>query len=118
MENLRVESLAEIKEREPPQRVLFTYYQGDINSVVDEHFSRALKKANIPKDLSVKASTPKDHHTGKPRNRSKGIKQGLSFYALSFSCPDRLFKAISRNRLPGFDLLPRFPSQGCAIVQL
>ncbi|XP_066571279.1 transcription cofactor vestigial-like protein 1 isoform X2 [Amia ocellicauda] len=37
--------------------VLFTYFQGDINSVVDEHFSRALNKANKPKDLSTKSKS-------------------------------------------------------------
>ncbi|XP_036381336.1 transcription cofactor vestigial-like protein 2 [Megalops cyprinoides] len=39
---------------EQSQSILFTYFQGDINSVVDEHFSRALNKANKPKDLSTK----------------------------------------------------------------
>ncbi|XP_050977824.1 transcription cofactor vestigial-like protein 1 isoform X1 [Labeo rohita] len=43
--------------RDPPQ--LFTYYQGDINTAVDEHFFRALNKATTPKDLSIKA---KDSH--------------------------------------------------------
>ncbi|XP_062393223.1 transcription cofactor vestigial-like protein 1 [Sardina pilchardus] len=74
MENLRGESVAEASERKAPQRVLFTYYQGDINSVVDEHFSRALKKASLPKDLSTKASSPRDPHVSKPRSRTKGIK--------------------------------------------
>ncbi|XP_016358596.1 transcription cofactor vestigial-like protein 1 isoform X2 [Sinocyclocheilus anshuiensis] len=47
--------------KDPPQ--LFTYYQGDINTAVDEHFFRALNKATTPKDLSTKAKdsnrTPK-----------------------------------------------------------
>ncbi|XP_040298024.1 transcription cofactor vestigial-like protein 1 [Bufo bufo] len=34
--------------------VVFTYYQGDINSVVDEHFSRALRNTKDPQDLSTK----------------------------------------------------------------
>ncbi|MGH0192811.1 UNVERIFIED_CONTAM: hypothetical protein FKN15_027820 [Acipenser sinensis] len=34
--------------------VLFTYFQGDINSVVDEHFSRALNKTKKPRDLSTR----------------------------------------------------------------
>ncbi|KGL72507.1 Transcription cofactor vestigial-like 1, partial [Tinamus guttatus] len=36
------------------QCVVFTYFQGDINSVVDEHFSRALSNAKNPQDLSTK----------------------------------------------------------------
>lgn len=36
------------------QYVVFTYFQGDINSVVDEHFSRALSAARNPQDLTPK----------------------------------------------------------------
>lgn len=36
------------------QSVVFTYFQGDINSMVDEHFSRALSNAKNPQDLSTK----------------------------------------------------------------
>ncbi|KAJ8347919.1 hypothetical protein SKAU_G00265080 [Synaphobranchus kaupii] len=43
-----------VRAEEQSQSILFTYFQGDINSVVDEHFSRALNKANKPKDLSTK----------------------------------------------------------------
>lgn len=32
--------------------VLFTYFQGDISSVVDEHFSRALSNIKNPQELS------------------------------------------------------------------
>ncbi|KAJ7310423.1 hypothetical protein JRQ81_007338 [Phrynocephalus forsythii] len=38
------------------QYAVFTYFQGDINSVVDEHFSRALSTNKIPQDLSRKTS--------------------------------------------------------------
>lgn len=59
MEDRLLERSEECKD--PPQ--LFTYYQGDINTAVDEHFFRALNKATIPKDLSTKAKdsnrTPK-----------------------------------------------------------
>lgn len=36
------------------QSMVFTYFQGDINSMVDEHFSRALNNAKNPQDLSTK----------------------------------------------------------------
>ncbi|NXX47213.1 VGLL1 protein, partial [Tricholaema leucomelas] len=36
------------------QSVVFTYFQGDINSVVDEHFSRALSNVKNPQDLSTR----------------------------------------------------------------
>ncbi|XP_061106129.1 transcription cofactor vestigial-like protein 1 isoform X2 [Conger conger] len=43
-----------VRTEKQSQSILFTYFQGDINSVVDEHFSRALNKANKPKDLTTK----------------------------------------------------------------
>ncbi|XP_074863995.1 transcription cofactor vestigial-like protein 1 [Carettochelys insculpta] len=36
------------------QSVVLTYFQGDLNSVIDEHFSRALSNAKNPQDLSTK----------------------------------------------------------------
>ncbi|XP_072481825.1 transcription cofactor vestigial-like protein 1 [Notamacropus eugenii] len=42
--------------------VLFTYFQGDINSVVDEHFSTALSNTKKPNELStqdrIEAASP------------------------------------------------------------
>ncbi|XP_066194436.1 transcription cofactor vestigial-like protein 1 [Sylvia atricapilla] len=35
------------------QSMVFTYFQEDINSMVDEHFSRALSNAKNPQDLST-----------------------------------------------------------------
>ncbi|XP_062870370.1 transcription cofactor vestigial-like protein 2 [Trichomycterus rosablanca] len=42
---------------EAPHSVILTYYEGDINTVVDEHFFRALNKSSMPKDLSTKPRT-------------------------------------------------------------
>lgn len=44
----------EEKQVTPSQSVIHTYYQGDINTVVDEHFFRALNKSSMPKDLSTR----------------------------------------------------------------
>ncbi|XP_065545483.1 transcription cofactor vestigial-like protein 1 isoform X1 [Lathamus discolor] len=60
MEETRKLSPKPCKSKEPvktewgAQSVVFTYFQGDINSVVDEHFSRALSNAKNPQDLSTK----------------------------------------------------------------
>ncbi|NWX65763.1 VGLL1 protein, partial [Promerops cafer] len=60
MEDTRKLSPKPSKSKEPvktewgSQSVVFTYFQGDINSVVDEHFSRALSNAKNPQDLSTK----------------------------------------------------------------
>uniref|UniRef100_A0A3B3QTM2 Vestigial like family member 1 n=1 Tax=Paramormyrops kingsleyae TaxID=1676925 RepID=A0A3B3QTM2_9TELE len=57
-----------VKADDQSTSVLFTYFQGDINSVVDEHFSRALNKASRPKDLTSKSKssrqTPKSGRRG------------------------------------------------------
>lgn len=47
MEDLRTR-VAE-KTEEQSGSVLLTYFQGDISSMVDEHFTRALSKATKPK---------------------------------------------------------------------
>lgn len=47
------------KIKEESGSVLLTYFQGDINSMVDEHFSRALGKATKPKG---ECSTIKRNH--------------------------------------------------------
>ncbi|XP_054025600.1 transcription cofactor vestigial-like protein 1 [Dryobates pubescens] len=60
MEETRKLSPKPCKSKEPvktewgAQSVVFTYFQGDINSMVDEHFSRALSNAKNPQDLSTK----------------------------------------------------------------
>ncbi|NWI43919.1 VGLL1 protein, partial [Picathartes gymnocephalus] len=60
MEEKRKLSPKPSKSKEPvktewgSQSVVFTYFQGDINSMVDEHFSRALSNARSPQDLSAK----------------------------------------------------------------
>ncbi|XP_029463669.1 transcription cofactor vestigial-like protein 1 [Rhinatrema bivittatum] len=62
MEEARNSLLNTSKSKEQPVKtewgsrcVVFTYFQGDINSVVDEHFSRALRNAKNPHDLSTKS---------------------------------------------------------------
>ncbi|KAM4695705.1 transcription cofactor vestigial-like protein 1 [Rhinophrynus dorsalis] len=61
MEDLRKSSLDYNTKDQPVKTelgsrcVVFTYYQGDINSVVDEHFSRALRNTKDPQDLSTKS---------------------------------------------------------------
>ncbi|NXO81987.1 VGLL1 protein, partial [Sitta europaea] len=60
MEETRKLSPKPSKSKEPvktewgSQSIVFTYFQGDINSMVDEHFSRALSNAKNPQDLSIK----------------------------------------------------------------
>lgn len=44
------------KTKEESGSVLLTYFQGDINSMVDEHFSRALSQAVKPKEKSAQTS--------------------------------------------------------------
>ncbi|CAK7313414.1 transcription cofactor vestigial-like protein 1 [Vulpes vulpes] len=52
MEKTDIQLQRPIKTEWNPQCVLFTYFQGDIGSVVDEHFSRALSNVRSPQGLS------------------------------------------------------------------
>ncbi|XP_074064433.1 transcription cofactor vestigial-like protein 1 [Macrotis lagotis] len=59
MDEMKKSSLRLTRDKQQPIKtewssryVLFTYFQGDINSVVDEHFSRALSNTKKPKMLS------------------------------------------------------------------
>ncbi|XP_043829721.1 transcription cofactor vestigial-like protein 1 [Dromiciops gliroides] len=74
MDEMKESSLRLTRDKQQPIKtewssryVLFTYFQGDINSVVDEHFSRALSNTKKPKDVSTgdrsEASIPdSDNH--------------------------------------------------------
>ncbi|KAG9351350.1 hypothetical protein JZ751_022598 [Albula glossodonta] len=83
-----------LKGEEQSQSVLFTYFQGDINSVVDEHFSRALNKATKPKDLSTKSK-------GNRRNTKAAP-----------SWPDPAFPSSSSGRIQLSTVEDPHPSQG------
>lgn len=69
-----------------PRSVVVTYYEGDINTVVDEHFFRALSRNNTPKDLSVK-------HRGRPTPRHTGEAHAHA----RFEC--RVCRADTRGRV-------------------
>ncbi|XP_051972571.1 transcription cofactor vestigial-like protein 1 [Xyrauchen texanus] len=91
--------------KDPPQ--LFTYYQGDINTAVDEHFFRALNKATIPTDLSTKAkeSNRTSISDVSPSSSSSWAFSGLTWSKSPHSSnPSRLTQLTSINEPP--------PSQG------
>ena len=52
MEKTDIQLQRPIKTEWNPQCVLFTYFQGHIGSVVDEHFPRALSNVRSPQGLS------------------------------------------------------------------
>ena len=54
-----------LKTEEQSNRVIFTYFQGDIGSMVDQHFNRALSKASKTKAPS-----------GKGKKSRKAVKSG------------------------------------------
>lgn len=47
------------KAEEQSGSLLFTYFQGDINSMVDAHFSRALENITKPKEDITKSKKPR-----------------------------------------------------------
>ena len=52
MEKTNIQLQRHLKTEWNPQCVLFTYFQGDIGSLVDKLFSRALSSVRSPKGLS------------------------------------------------------------------
>ncbi|XP_028671629.2 transcription cofactor vestigial-like protein 1 [Erpetoichthys calabaricus] len=96
--------------------VLFTYFQGDINSVVDEHFSRALNKVNKPKDLSIKGKNSK--MPGKESTSDPSVPVPWSFPVQSWidnSYPppssSRIHFSSPANLHPHSEGLPSTPNQ-------
>ncbi|XP_051972701.1 transcription cofactor vestigial-like protein 3 [Xyrauchen texanus] len=83
---------------------LFTYYQGDINTAVDEHFFRALNRSTIPKDLSTKAKDSNRTSDVSPSSSSSWA-SGLAWSKSShYSNPSKLTQLTSIDNSP--------PSQG------
>lgn len=60
------------KAEEQSGSLLLTYFQGDINSMVDAHFSRALENVTKPKSDITKSKKPR-----------KSVKSGNTFFFLS-----------------------------------
>nr|XP_014429107.1 transcription cofactor vestigial-like protein 2 [Pelodiscus sinensis] len=77
--SIKEEDCSPEKERPPEAEyinsrcVLFTYFQGDISSVVDEHFSRALSQPSSYSPSSASAKTPRS--TGSWRDGSFPMSQ-------------------------------------------
>lgn len=63
-----------VKTEEQSQSVLFTYFQGDIGSMVDEHFTRALSKACNTKAFGRKSK--KSRKAVKPEPESNSCQWG------------------------------------------
>ncbi|XP_068930246.1 transcription cofactor vestigial-like protein 1 [Petaurus breviceps papuanus] len=106
MDEMKKSSLRLTRDKQQPIKtewssryVLFTYFHGDINSVVDEHFSRALRNAKKPNELSTQdrneAAIPNgdnplhpnqwsfSSHWPKPRPELSPVNTGLASCALN-----------------------------------
>ncbi|XP_078067862.1 transcription cofactor vestigial-like protein 1 isoform X2 [Mustelus asterias] len=65
--------------------MVFTYFKGDINSKVDEHFSRALQQSSTPTDSNSKRKT----HNIEPKRDEKQSRHQWSPPAQMWSSPYR-----------------------------
>ncbi|XP_056103663.1 transcription cofactor vestigial-like protein 1 isoform X2 [Rhinichthys klamathensis goyatoka] len=93
--------------KDSPQ--LFTYYQGDINTAVDEHFFRALNKATIPKDLSTKAK--ESNRT--PKSDAPLSSSPWAFSGLTWSKSTHSSGSSKLTQLTSMEATP--PSQGVIV---
>ncbi|XP_059400641.1 transcription cofactor vestigial-like protein 1 [Carassius carassius] len=92
--------------KDPPR--LFTYYQGDINTAVDEHFFRALNKATTPKDLSTKA---KDSN----RTSKANVPSSSSWTSSGLTWPKSTHTSGSSKLTQLTSMEPTPPSQGVIV---
>ncbi|KAK7125791.1 hypothetical protein R3I93_021227 [Phoxinus phoxinus] len=107
MEDRLLEHSEECKDS--PQ--LFTYYQGDINTAVDEHFFRALNRANIPKDLSTKAK--ESNRTPKSDAPLSSSSSPWAFPGLTWSKSTHSSGSSKLTQLTSMEATP--PSQGVIV---
>lgn len=101
--SIKEEDCSPEKERPPEAEyissrcVLFTYFQGDISAVVDEHFSRALSQPSSFSLGSAKAARGAGSWRGERGPRGRWGRQGLPWAGTS--SPPRL-------RIPALSSLP------------
>lgn len=97
----RTDSPIAVKVEELSQCVILTYFKGDINSMVDAHFSRALNKACKAKAPVAKAKkirkTIKPEHTGS----CQGSAAESYFESQAPPAPGRLLSFSSADDAPG-----------------
>lgn len=77
------------KAEEQSGSLLLTYFQGDINSMVDAHFSRALENVTKPKGDVTKSKKP-----------SKSVKSGNTyiFILILYKCSHIIVAYILTSR--------------------
>ncbi|KAK0148906.1 Transcription cofactor vestigial-like protein 3 [Merluccius polli] len=107
-----------VKVEENSQSVVFTYFQGDIGSMVDEHFSRALGKADRAKPQ------PDPVRSKKRRKSNKSEESNSCQWMATSSCsyPEaQLLSAKAHGSLPLSPMdespssWPPFPARGLGL---
>ncbi|XP_013860162.1 transcription cofactor vestigial-like protein 1 [Austrofundulus limnaeus] len=93
----RTDSPIAVKVEESSHSVVLTYFQGDINSMVDAHFSRALSKVCKPTELSSKTKNIhkpiKNEHINTCQDSmsySKSLVSPEAGHIVSFSSPNEV----------------------------
>ncbi|KAJ3587875.1 hypothetical protein NHX12_011470 [Muraenolepis orangiensis] len=74
-----------VKVEENSQSVILTYFQGDIGSMVDSHFSRALSRADRAKPQAVKPK--RSHKSVKPEDSNSCQWMATSYPEAQFLSP-------------------------------
>lgn len=109
----RIDSTMAVKVEKHSQYIILTYFHGDINSMVDAHFNRAL--SNICKDKAPAAKTKKTHKTiklgkfqkpsGPPFQQITTNTSSVSPTEKSSSCQGSAVGTYSGSQVPSLDRL-------------
>uniref|UniRef100_A0A8C2H2Z0 Si:dkeyp-11e3.1 n=1 Tax=Cyprinus carpio TaxID=7962 RepID=A0A8C2H2Z0_CYPCA len=99
------------KTKEESGSVLLTYFQGDINSMVDEHFSRALSQANKPKEEGSKIK--RNHKVAQTSNCQWEAESQTRFQPLL--PPEHLRQGTSRESQYNLQMPPNHPANSAAL---
>ncbi|XP_059372663.1 transcription cofactor vestigial-like protein 1 [Carassius carassius] len=93
--------------------VLLTYFQGDINSMVDEHFSRALSQANKPKEEGSKIK--RNHNVAQTNGLSSQWEAESHTRFQSLFPPEHLLQGTSRETQSHHHMPPNHPANSAIL---
>ncbi|XP_026137202.1 transcription cofactor vestigial-like protein 1 [Carassius auratus] len=101
------------KTKEESGSVLLTYFQGDINSMVDEHFSRALSQANKPKEEG--SNIKRNHKVAQTNGLSSQWEAESQTRFQSLFPPEHLQQGTSREVQSHHHMPPNHPANSAIL---
>ncbi|XP_016148611.1 transcription cofactor vestigial-like protein 3 [Sinocyclocheilus grahami] len=101
------------KTKEASGSVLLTYFQGDINSMVDEHFSRALSQANNLKE--ERSEIKRNHKVAQTNGLSSQWEAESQTRFQPLFPPEHLRQGTSSESQSNHQMLPNHPANSAIL---